>query len=176
MIHLYYNDYKETIKNYLRHRTEWTVYIENLKQDISDCENTIHLNAAPKIPHLSFTPGSGSDSQTQQEKTVDDKNKIALTIVQLRNTLNQLEPTMAKLDRSLAGLKKEDRDLIVWRWCDRHSWEEVAGFMNVTERSCKRKNNIILDQLANMMFGPNSAPDNVDFVFYGVNSNKMVKQ
>lgn len=146
------------------------MYIENLKQDIIDYEQTSQLNAAPKIPHLSFAPGMG-ESKTQQEKMVDDKNKIALTIVKLRNTLKQIEPTMAKLERSLAGLKKEDRDLIVWRWCDRHSWEEVAGFMNITERSCKRKNNIILDQLANMMFGPNSASDDADFVFFNTNDN-----
>lgn len=167
---MYYNDFIETVKNYLRHYNEWKTYVTNLKQRIDDTEAMIRQPAAPKIPHLTFTPVSSGDNDTQQERETERKYRDIETLALMRDDLQTIEPIINLLERSLQTLSEDDRKLIMWRWCDHHPWKEIAPWMNMSIRTCIYKNNEAMNKMANSMFGPKSTPDNEELIFY-----KMVR-
>lgn len=167
---MHYNDFVETIKNYLRHYNEWKTYIENLRQQIIDTENLIREPAAPQIPHLSHTPISNSNNDTQQDREIKKKYREIEDLALLQDDLHRIESLINALDKSLKNLSENEKKLIMWRWADHHPWKEIAPLMNMSIRNCIYKNNEAMDKIANAMFGPESTPIGKELVFY-----KMVK-
>lgn len=163
---MYHNDYVNTVKQYLIRYREFSTYISNIYADIEDYEAKLTLDATPKVPVLSSTPGGSDDSDSQQERIYFEKESIPDKIAQLRDELQQIEPMMNRLNRSLEALVDNDRAIVVRRLADNDSWLLIASDLHTSESYCRRRMGKVLEILAGMMFGPGAIPVQTQFVFY----------
>ncbi|MGE1063449.1 sigma-70 family RNA polymerase sigma factor [Megasphaera paucivorans] len=153
------------IKYYLQHYQEQMTYIENVKADIADYEAMLSLNAAPKIPSLSFAPGGNGSDLSQQEQEYFKKEKIPNKIAALRTELAEKEPIMNRLNRSLEALTESDRMIICNKYIKEMSWKMTAACVNCSEGYCRKRSEKVLEILAEMVFGTEDIPVQTDFLF-----------
>lgn len=157
------------VKYYLRHYQENMTYIENVKADIANYKAMLPLDAAPKIPSLSFAPGGSGSDLSQQEREYFKKEEIPNKIVALQTELAKKEPIINRLNRSLEALDKTDH-MIVWnKYVLKMSWNLTAGCANCSEGYCRKRSEKVLEILAGMIFGPGDIPVQMKFEIYGIN-------
>lgn len=152
----------DAVKKYLIQYREITTYISNVKADIADCECRISLNAAPKVPSLSFSPGGGGDNTSPQEREYFAKESMEKRIEAMKAEINRIEPYMNRLNRSLDALTTTDRAIILGKYVEGFSWASTAREAHCSEGYCRKRSEKVLDILASMIFGPGDIPVQMD--------------
>lgn len=152
------NKQAAAVKEYLTRYREITTYIDNIKADIADYEARLPLSAAPKVPSLSFAPGGGGDTISQQERDYFSKEDMEKKIRMLQAELTQIEPVMNRLNRSLDALGETDRAIIWNRYVEAFSWHITARAAHCSEGYCRKRSEKVLEILAGMIFGPGDIP------------------
>lgn len=164
---MYYNDYEQTIKSYLRRHTEFTVYLQNLQARMDELQYKLNLNAAPKTTR--YTPDSGGgggwDKPSPEEAALEQREEMRKNLQDLKREFDELAPLMQCLNRSIDALDETERDMVRRHGIMNESWKSIASDTYLEERSCRRRYRNGLRKLAGMMFGPHAAPEKETFVF-----------
>jgi hypothetical protein len=146
------------IKYYLINYKKNMMYITNVKADIADYEKMMSLNAAPKVPSLSLSPGGGGVTDSQQEREYFSKEDIREKVGALQADLGKLTPIMKRLNRSLEALTDTDREIIRCKYIEGFSWYITANEAHCSEGYCRKRCEKILGILDGMIFGPGEIP------------------
>ncbi|WP_427112983.1 RNA polymerase subunit sigma-70 [Megasphaera sueciensis] len=147
-----------SVKYYLQHYQEITTYIANVKGDIVDYEAKLPLNAAPKVSSLSPAPCGSNTNVSQEERIFIEKEAIPDKIAALRAELDEKEPIINRLNRSLEALTESDRMIVCNKYIKEMSWKMTAACVNCSEGYCRKRSEKVLEILDEMIFGPGDIP------------------
>lgn len=168
---MYHNDYINAVKEYLRRYNEFCQYIDNVKADIADLQALKKQEAAAAVPTLSPTGGcSGGQSVSVEERAFFTQQEIEERIAKYQHELQQIEPLVKRLQRSLDSLgasSETDRRIIQARYIDDLSWERTAEYAHASYGYCRSRERKVLQTLTGMMFGPSSIPMQGTLLFLG---------
>lgn len=159
---MYHNDYINAVKEYLRRYNEFCQYINNVKADIEDLRALKNQEVAVAIPTLSPTGGcSNGQSISVEERAFFTQQEIEERIAKYQHDLQQIEPLVKRLQRSLESLgasSETDRRIIQARYIDGQSWERTAEYAHTSYGYCRSREKKALQTLTGMMFGPSAIP------------------
>lgn len=161
-----YNDYTEAVIRYLRRLNELKAYHENLQEEIFTKEELLRTISAP-IAHYSMAPIGGGEGASRVENECERRAQIEDELKGLRMNKSTLAMKLSKIDRALARLDAESREIVTQRWMDGRKWEYIAVSLHCSPKSCRAKSSAALERLALMIFGPQALPDQLSFVFFG---------
>lgn len=153
------------VETLLRKYNVTKVYIENLHAELEEYQTQLNLTAAPKVPSLSFAPGSNGEMLSQEEKSMCEKEKIEEQQKNIQEELNKIEPVIKRLDRSIEALSYTDRTIVVERFINGASWMRIADMLHLSEPAVRKRSVRVLEKVSMMMFGPLSIPLQMHFVF-----------
>lgn len=167
---MYHNDYVDAVKEYLLRYHEFGQYIINVKADIEECELMLKQEAAPASPSLSPTGGcGGGENISQEERIFMRREKLREKIGNYHADLQQIEPLIKRLDRSLDSLtsmNETDARILRDRYIDKLSWENTAQHNCCSVGFCRKRAREALKTLTSMMFGPDAIPFQTSLVFF----------
>lgn len=121
------NDRIEQVKDLLHRYRRTAVYIKNLKEEIADKKAQIEAMPAPKVPGYSPTPGGGANNLSPEERAYFANERALERITELQCRINELEPILLRVDRTLDALTVTDRNIIVSRCINHYPWNMTAG-------------------------------------------------
>lgn len=153
------------VETLLRKYNVTKVYIENLHAELEEYQTQLNLTAAPKVPSLSFAPGSNGEMLSQEEKSMCEKEKIEELQKNIQEELNKIEPVIKRLDRSIEALSYADRTIVVERFINGASWMRIADVLHLSEPAVRKRSGRVLEKVSMMMFGPLSIPLQMHFAF-----------
>lgn len=145
------------VEQLLKKYTVTKIYIDNLHADLEDYHALQQLLPAPKVPSLSYAPGSDGKTSNQEEQYCITKEAMLKRIAEIQDKLMEIEPVMKRLDKSLEALKsisEIDWCIIHSRHIEKCSWESIARHTNASIGYCKNKEKRAMDLLNDMIFGP----------------------
>lgn len=170
---MYHNDYVDAVKEYLLRYREFLQYVINVKTDIAECEALLQQEAAPSASSLSPTGGCGGGERISQEERIYTQREVLREkICKYRSELQQIEPLIKRLERSmesLASINEIDAVILRDRYIDGASWERTARHACCSVGFCRKRARAALKTLTSMMFGPDAIPFQTSLVFFGKN-------
>lgn len=152
------NDRIEQVKGLLHRYHRTAVYIKNLKEEIADKKAQIEAMPAPKVPGYSPTPGGGANNLSPEERAYFANERALERITELQCRINELEPILLRVDRTLDALTVTDRNIIVSRCINHYPWNMTARTAHCSPSYCRRRIDDILALMADMMLGPGDIP------------------
>ena len=165
-----HNDYVAAVTEYLLRYREFSQYVANVKADIADCEALLEQDAAPSASSLSPTGGCGGGEQiSQEERIYMQREELQKKIAKYQADLQQIEPLLKRLDRSLeslASINETDAVILRDRYIDGASWERTARDTCCSVGFCRKRAQEALEILARMMFGPDAIPFQTSLIFF----------
>lgn len=159
-----YNDYKNTVRNYLRDYNYFKIMIANLEEDKRDYTHLLSGCSVP-IARYGDATGGGSGELNQTEAAASARSKIEAELQRVELNLQELYAVVNKVDRALAALGQIERDAIRGYYMDKKSWEQVGIDLDCTGKTARSKAWRGIADMAYMMFGRAARPRQLSFCF-----------
>lgn len=142
---------------HIRETEELLINYNSIKQFIKEAEQDIKYleEEICSFPALEFKEkvqssiSVGSDVEKDALKIIEEKEKLEIRIRQSKRKI-------AKIDKSLAELKPEQRDVLIYFYIKQYSWTKIADIMNYSERTVRERRRIALRYLSYKMKGASS--------------------
>lgn len=158
-----YNDYEVMTFNYLKNYNQFKIAIKNLETDKEIIiEQLTSFSVA--ISKYSAEAGGGYNELSQTESSVDRRIKLEGDLAKIEFNLKILKGKIEKIDRSLAALNPDSKNIIEKRFFDTYDWWQIARLTNYSERWCQRINSKAVKELSKMIFGSYQAELDFNFV------------
>lgn len=164
-----YNDYKNTVRNYLRDYNYFKIMIANMEEDREDRLNSLREHSV-SIARYGDATGGGSGELNQTEAAVSQRMKIEEDIHQIEANLQELYSVISKIDRALSALGNLERQAIAGYYFEKKSWDEVGIDIDCTGKTARAKAGRGIDDMAYMIFGKAARPRQLSFCFFKVPS------
>lgn len=163
-----YSDYIQAVKSYLRNYTKFKVTIANLQDSIHTWTKEIETDVNAPISKYGDELGGGTPELNAVEAAASRHEKLHARIDNARKSIERISCTLRNVDRALANLSDEDREIIEGHYFQRKSWKFLGTEHYYTEKwACGRARKAVQD-MAFMIFGDKALPPNGQgmFVFY----------
>lgn len=158
----------KTIQDLLEHYTEIQQYINNVHENIKDCQAEMDLEAAPKSPCLSSVGGGGGEKCSSEEKAIFHREKLQERIIGYKEELSRIEPTFNRLKRSMESLKSfnfiQHRILKV-KYIQGKTWDAASYYSGLPVSTCRGQADMALFRLGIMVFGYDDIPEQLTLDF-----------
>ena len=152
------NEHIEQVKHLLNRYRATAVYVNNLKKEVEDVRATLAELPAAKTPGYSPTPGGGMSNLSPEERQYFADERARERITELQCRINELEPILLRIDRTLNALTMTDRNIIVSRYINHYPWSMTARTAHCSPSYCRRRIDHILSLMTDMMLGPGDIP------------------
>lgn len=152
------NERIEQVKHLLNRYRATAVYVDNLKKEVEDIRATLAELPAAKTPGYSPTPGGSASNLSPEERQYIADERARERITELQCRINELEPILLRIDRTLDALTVTDRNIIVSRCINHYPWNMTARTAHCSPSYCRRRIDHILSLMADMMLGPGDIP------------------
>lgn len=162
-----YNDYKNTVRNYLRDYNYFKIMIANLEEDKTDYMNSLRESSI-SIARYGDSTGGGSGELNQTEASAAQRIKIEADVHRLEANLQELYGVINKIDRALSALGQIERQAIKGYYLEKKSWDEVGIDIDCTGKTARAKAGRGIDDMAYMIFGKAARPKQLSFCFFKV--------
>lgn len=161
-----YNEHISTTRQRLKEYNFFKKSVENMNQSIAALKDYLNNGtAAPIAQYGDDTHGGGSELNAVElaaEKRRECHNELYDTI--LNRDLLQLK--IDEIDRAIASLDDEEREIITEHYFENDSWEHIGHKRNYSEQWARKKGSKALKQVAFMLFGIKARPsEQIKFVF-----------
>ena len=162
-----YSDYIETTRSYLKRYNQFKVTIANLNDDIDAMEHAIEEDVAAPIANYGGMPGGGTPELNTVEAAAERHNKMKDMIHKDRESIQNIERILRKVDRAITELEPDDQFLIKGHFIDHRSWGELSAEKFFTEKWARERSRKAIKQMAFMLFGSRAMPEQQNlFVFF----------
>lgn len=141
-----HNHYKET--EYLLYNYKmFQISIENMKKDIELLKEECGVG--------SIETDSISISKTYKISSISEDAALSNMekVEYLERSIARAEKKIEKIDRTLEGLTKEEKEILVSRYFEGKQWYVVAYKVGYSERHCKRLRNEAIEKMITGLFG-----------------------
>jgi len=162
-----YSDYIETTRSYLKRYNQFKVTIANLNDDIDAMEHAIEEDVAAPIANYGGMPGGGTPELNTVEAAAERHNKMKDMIHKDRESIQNIERILRKVDRAITELEPDDQFLIKGHFIDHRSWGELSAEKFFTEKWARERSRKAIKQMVFMLFGSRAMPEQQNlFVFF----------
>lgn len=163
---IYYNDYEETAKRWLRNYVEWSVFIENQKIMLENLKAEILLEPVPKTTKFGFDAGGGGwEKPSQEEMYVERKEEREEKYRRDKEKVKLVETKIAIMNNCLNALSGTEAQILKARFIHGKKWEAVSVEAGFNEKTCREKANRAINKMARMMFD-DAGPAQTTLRFY----------
>jgi hypothetical protein len=151
----------------LKRYNQFKVTIANLNDDIDAMEHAIEEDVAAPIANYGGMPGGGTPELNTVEAAAERHNKMKDMIHKDRESIQNIERILRKVDRAITELKPDDQFLIKGHFIDHRSWGELSAEKFFTEKWARERSRKAIKQMAFMLFGSRAMPEQQNlFVFF----------
>ena len=159
-----YNDFLGMTKKYLKDYNQFKITVKNLNEEIE--AQIAMLNDEPvAISRYGGEPGGGSGELNATEAAANRRVMVRAHIEDMRRNKEEIERIIRKVDRAIEGLSDEDKGLVQGHFIDGYSWWQLGVKCSYTEKWARDHGNKAVKQVAFMIFGIVSQPQQLRFVF-----------
>lgn len=163
---IYYNDYEETAKRWLRNYVEWSVFIENQKIMLENLKAEISLEPVPKTTKFGFDAGGGGwEKPSQEEMYLERKEEREEKYKRDKEKVKLVETKIAIINNCLRALSGTEAQILKARFIHGKKWEAVSVEAGFNEKTCREKANRAINKMARMMFD-DAGPAQTTLRFY----------
>lgn len=163
---IYYNDYEETAKRWLRNYVEWSVFIENQKIILENLKAEISLDPVPKTTKFGFDAGGGGwEKPSQEEMYLERKEEREAKYKRDTEKVKTLEAKIEIMNNCLNSLSGTESQILKARFIHGKKWEAVSVEAGFNEKTCREKANRAISKMARMMFA-DAGPVQTTLRFY----------
>ena len=163
-----YSDYIQAVKSYLRNYTKFKVTVENLQDSIAMWTSEMEHDVNAPISKYGDEPGGGTPELNSVESAAARHEKLTARIEDAKKSIEKICCTLRNVDRALANLSQEDREIIEGHYFQKKSWKFLGTEHYYTDKwACGRARKAVQD-MAFMIFGEKALPPGGQgmFVFY----------
>ena len=156
-----YNDYIKLTRDYLKNLPYYEVAVANMTDDIKEIQVSLQ-DVSTKIASYEHNPG-GSGTMTVVEAEMEKRSEQASAFKKQAHELRKLQIQLAKINRCISNLPKEEKQAVNAYYINRLSYEDMAEHLGWSERTCKRRVKTATKAVTTMLFG-HKAEANILFV------------
>ena len=163
----YYNDYIRITKQYLKNLNTFRVALYNMRTSEKKLKEELEgYNDIPS-PVVAYREKitKAPSSLTGIEAVIEKRLKKEKSLTKVKRDITELESLITKLDNAIDGLTKEDREILTELVINAGNADDVAYANHISRRTLFYRNNMIIQKVSFMIFGPKAVPDNRAFVF-----------
>ena len=161
-----YNDYENTVREYLRNYNYFKIMIANLEEDKTDQLNLLS-QCSVSIAKYGDSTGGGSSELNQTEAAASQRMKIEENIRRIELNINELNTVINKIERALSAVGSLEKTAISMYYFERKSWEDVGLEIDCTGKTARAKANRAIQDMTFMIFGAVARPSKqLSFCFF----------
>lgn len=160
-----YNDYVNTVKEYLRSYNYFKIMIANLEEDKKD---KLHIltEYSVLISKYGGMPGGGSGELNQTESAASQRMKLEEELKNIELNLNALYSVINKIDRALSALNYIEKTIITRHYFENKGWEDIGIELQYTGKTVSSRAKKGVSDMAFMIFGAAARPKQLSFCFF----------
>lgn len=161
-----YNDYENTVREYLRNYNYFRIMIANLEEDKADQLNLLS-QCSVAIAQYGDSTGGGSSELNQTEAAASQRMKIEENIRHINLNISELNTVINKIKRALSAVGTIEKKVIEMYFFEKKSWEEVGIQVDCTGKTARNKANRAIQDMTFMIFGAVARPTKqLSFCFF----------
>ena len=159
-----YNDYVGMTKRYLKSYNQLRITARNLDEDI-EASQAMLQDESVAISRYGCELGGGSGELNAVESAANRRIEITKRIKDIQRDSIEIDRVIRKVDNAMEGLNEVDRDLVWGHYVDGYSWMQLGIKHGYTEKWARDHGSRAVKQVAFMIFGIASQPQQLHFVF-----------
>lgn len=160
-----YNDYENTVREYLRNYNYFRIMIVNLEEDRTN-QLTLLSECSVSIAKYGDTTGGGNSELNQTESAASQRIEIEERYRQIELNISELNAVINKIERALSAIGKLEKGAITGYYFEKKSWDEVGIESDCTGKTARAKATRGIKDMAFMIFGAIARPKQLSFCFF----------